>query len=120
MNQDCLQIQGIRAYGYTGFLAEEQTLGQWFEVDLRVWLNLSVAGKSDRLTDTYDYSNSVKLIQSLIQTSKFALIERLAEAIAQTILASDQVTQVRVRLIKVAPPIPNFDGRIVVDITRFR
>jgi dihydroneopterin aldolase len=118
MTQDCLHIQGIRAYGYTGFLPEEQRLGQWFEVSLSLWLDLSIAAESDRLPDTYDYSNVVQSIQSLIQTAKFALIEKLAEAIAQLVLSGGQVEQVRVQLVKLAPPIPNFDGRIVIDITR--
>ncbi len=29
---DTIHVTGIRAYGYTGYLAEEQVLGQWFEV----------------------------------------------------------------------------------------
>ncbi|NJN85388.1 MAG: dihydroneopterin aldolase [Leptolyngbyaceae cyanobacterium SL_7_1] len=118
MTQDCLHIQGIRAYGYTGFLPEEQRLGQWFEVSLSLWLDLSIAGASDRLADTYDYSDIVQSIQTLIQTSKFALIEKLAEAIAQLALSGGGVDQVRVQLVKVAPPIANFDGRIVIDLTR--
>ncbi len=35
---DCIHVTGIRAYGYTGYLPEEQSLGQWFEVDLKLWL----------------------------------------------------------------------------------
>jgi hypothetical protein len=30
---DLIRISGIRHYGYTGFFAEEQVLGQWFEVN---------------------------------------------------------------------------------------
>jgi 7,8-dihydroneopterin aldolase/epimerase/oxygenase len=33
---DFIQLTGIRCYGYTGYLAEERLLGQWFEVDLRI------------------------------------------------------------------------------------
>jgi dihydroneopterin aldolase len=55
---DCIQLTGIRAYGYTGFLPEEQVLGQWFEVDLTLWLDLAKSGASDRIEDTLDYRNS--------------------------------------------------------------
>lgn len=30
---DSIHVTGIRCYGYTGLLPEEQVLGQWFEVD---------------------------------------------------------------------------------------
>ncbi|NEQ10994.1 MAG: dihydroneopterin aldolase, partial [Moorea sp. SIO4E2] len=52
---DCIKLSNIRCYGYTGYLPEEQTLGQWFEVDLTMWLDLSPAGESDDLSDTMDY-----------------------------------------------------------------
>lgn len=115
---DSIHINGIRAYGYTGFFQEERTLGQWFQVDLTLWKDLSKAGYSDRLEDTYDYREVVQAIQSLIQTSKFLLIERLAEAIANILLQSGKMVQVRVKLTKLAPPIPDFSGTVAIEITR--
>lgn len=115
---DSLHITGIRAYGYTGFLPEEQTLGQWFEVNLTVWRSLAEPGSSDDLKDTFDYSVIVTQIQELIQTMRFQLIERLADEIARLVLRSGGVTQTRVQLTKLTPPIPNFDGRVTVDISR--
>jgi len=47
-------------------------LGQWFEVDVTLWLDLSVAGKSDAIEDTLDYRN-ISTVQQLVKTSKFAL-----------------------------------------------
>ncbi|MEO1521434.1 MAG: dihydroneopterin aldolase [Cyanobacteria bacterium J06633_2] len=117
---DTLHINRIRAYGYTGALPEEQVLGQWFEVNLTLWRDLSIPGQSDRLSDTHDYSVTVPAVQSLIQSSRYQLIESLAEAIAQTVLEDHSLDQVRVQLIKLTPPIPNFDGNITVDITRSR
>jgi 7,8-dihydroneopterin aldolase/epimerase/oxygenase len=118
MPPDCLHVSGIRAYGHTGFLPEEQTLGQWYEVSLSLWLNLEPSGQSDNLSDTYDYGAPITAIQQLIRTERFALIERLADAIAKLVLTSNQVTQVRVQLTKLTPPIPDFTGHVTVDITR--
>jgi dihydroneopterin aldolase len=117
---DCFHLTGIRCYGYTGYLPEEQVLGQWFEVDLTLWLDLSVAGKSDAIEDTLDYRSVINDVQHLVKTSKYALIERLVDAIATSILKADRVQQVQVRLTKLAAPIPNFGGRITVEITRSR
>lgn len=115
---DCIQLTGIRCYGYTGYLPEEQVLGQWFEVDLMLWLDLSIAGKSDAIEDTLDYRSIINTVQQLVKTSKFALVERLATAIAESILEGDGVTQVQVRLTKLAAPIQDFTGKITIDITR--
>lgn len=115
---DTLHINGIRAYGYTGALPEEQVLGQWFSTDITLWLDLEKAAESDRLDDTHDYSAIVSDTLDLIRTSRFALIEKLAMAIAKLCLQFDDVNQVRVQLTKEVPPIPDFAGHITVDITR--
>ncbi|MBD2464860.1 dihydroneopterin aldolase [Oscillatoria sp. FACHB-1407] len=117
---DTIQLTGIRAYGYTGYFQEERTLGQWFEVNLTLWMDLSKAGQSDRLEDTYNYCDAVKAAQELIKTSKFLLIERLVEAIAEVFLQEEQVEQVQVKLTKVSPPIPDFTGQVSVEILRSR
>lgn len=115
---DCIQVTGIRSYGYTGYLQEEQVLGQWFEVDLTMWLDLAAAGQSDDITDTLDYRRAIETVKQLVKTAKFALVEKLANAIADAILKLDRVQQVQVRLTKLAAPIPDFGGKITIDITR--
>ncbi|RMF24685.1 MAG: dihydroneopterin aldolase [Cyanobacteria bacterium J083] len=115
---DRIEVSGIRCYGYTGYLAEERTLGQWFEVDLTMQVDLTQAGQSDQLTDTLDYRQAIAIVKNQIQNSRFHLIEKLAQVIAAEILQLELVTQVRVRLTKVAAPIPDFSGKITLDITR--
>jgi dihydroneopterin aldolase len=115
---DCIQLEGIRCYGYTGYLPEEQVLGQWFEVDVTLWLDLALAGKSDAIEDTVDYRNIINRVQHLVKTSKFALVERLAGAIAESILTNDGIQQVKVRLSKLAAPIPDFGGKITIELIR--
>jgi dihydroneopterin aldolase len=117
---DCIQVTGIRCYGYTGYLAEEQVLGQWFEVDLTLWLDLAPAGESDEIADTVDYRGAIETVKQIVKTSKFSLIEKTASAIANAMLELDLVQQVQVRLTKPAAPIPDFGGRITIDITRSR
>lgn len=119
-NFDKIRIREIRAYGYTGFLPEEQTLGQWFSVDLVLWADLCRGGRSDALEDTFDYRQAIAAVKTVIEEEKFALVERLAAVIAQRILRLGGVEQVKVALTKLAPPIPGFGGQITVEITRHR
>ena len=115
---DSIQITGIRCYGYTGLLPEEQVLGQWFEVDLTLWLDLAPAGESDNIELTLDYRQAIAIVKHQVKTAKFALVEKLSAAIADDILQLDKVQQVRVQLSKLAAPIPDFGGKITIDITR--
>lgn len=115
---DSIEVTGISCYGYTGFLPEERTLGQWFEVDLIIWLDLSTSGVSDNLEDSLDYRKAIAITKQIIRTSKFALVEKLAHVIADNILKLNLVSKVRVKLSKPAPPIPDFGGKITIDITR--
>lgn len=115
---DKIHVTGIREYGYTGVLPEEQVLGQWFEVDITLWKDLSTAAQSDRLEDTHDYRTTIQTVKHIIKSQTFALLEALAGAIADEILANKDITQVHVRLTKPAAPIPGFGGKITIDITR--
>jgi 7,8-dihydroneopterin aldolase/epimerase/oxygenase len=117
---DWIRLSQIRCYGFTGFLPEEQVLGQWFEVDLAMQVEVRSAGLSDRIEDTLDYRSVIARVQRLVQTERFALVERLAEAIATSILEESQVQEVQVQLHKLHAPIPDFNGRITIDITRRR
>lgn len=117
---DCIHLNGIRSYGYTGFLPEEQVLGQWFEVDLVLWVDLAAAGSSDHIEDTVDYRQIIDQVKQLIHQSKYALIERLATAIAEQLLHHSSLEKVSVKLTKVAAPIPDFSGCITIEITRNR
>ena len=115
---DVIQLTGIRCYGYTGYLPEEQVLGQWFEVDLRLWLDLAPAGQTDRIEDTLDYRSIISAVKEIIATAKYALVEKLAETIVTTVLAYDMVQQVELKLHKPGAPIPDFGGKITIELTR--
>ncbi len=115
---DQLHINALRCYGYTGYLPEETRLGQWFEVSLTLWLDLAAASQSDRLDDTADYRQVIEAVRGVVEQEVFKTVERLAGAIAQTLLDLKVCQQVQVRLTKLSPPIPNFSGSITVELTR--
>ncbi len=114
-----IHLKGVRAYGYVGHLPAEQDLGQWFEVDATLWVDFEAATRSDDLNDTLDYRRCIACIETLIQTSRFALIERLAGAIADDLLKDPKIERLALRVTK-CPPIPNFLGTVAVEIARER
>lgn len=102
-----------------GYLPEENVLGQWFEVDATLWVDFEKSTYSDAIEDTVNYVSCIQKIEKLIQTQKYKLIERLAGAIADSLLEDPQIAQVELRVIK-RPPIPNFQGSVAVEIRRSR
>jgi 7,8-dihydroneopterin aldolase/epimerase/oxygenase len=115
---DIIQLTGIRCYGYTGYLAEEKLLGQWFEVDLRLHLDLATAGKSDRIEDTLDYRSVIANVKEIISTEKFDLVEKLADTLVLAVLSHGLVQKVELKLHKLAAPIPDFGGCITIELQR--
>ncbi|HSM82973.1 MAG TPA: dihydroneopterin aldolase, partial [Nodosilinea sp.] len=118
---DAIHLTNIRAFGYTGALPEENVLGQWFQADIVLYLDLAAATVSDRLADTHDYRTVINGTQQIIREAKFALIERLAGAIATLAMDSDsRLQRVTVKVTKLTPPIPDYTGQVAVEISRDR
>jgi 7,8-dihydroneopterin aldolase/epimerase/oxygenase len=115
---DVIQLTGIRCYGYTGYLEEERILGQWFEVDLRLYVDLAAAGQSDRIEETLDYRGVIAAVKETVSTQKFALVEKLAATLVDRALENDRVQKVELKLHKLAAPIPDFGGKITIELTR--
>ncbi|MBE3576157.1 MAG: dihydroneopterin aldolase [Limnochordales bacterium] len=109
-------------YGYHGAIPAEQQLGQRWEVDVDLWLDLKEAGRVDELSATVDYSRVYSLIKEVVEERHFRLAEALAEAIAGAILESQQgragLEKVTVRVRKLQPPLAGMVGYAEVEITR--
>ena len=117
---DTLRISAIRAWGHTGYFDAEQELGQWFEVDLEITLDLSRTGDDDELAHTLNYAAVIERVKELVQSSRFRTIERLNTCLCEAVLAFPEVRQVRSSLTKVAAPIAGFDGRVTIEMVRRR
>ena len=118
---DRIEIRGLRALGLIGVNPEERERPQPFEVDFDVELDTTTAGESDALADTVDYGQLTILAQRVVSDEPHLLLERVAERIAQELLAADtriEGTTVSVR--KLRPPIPADLVTSAVTITRRR
>ncbi|HET9494276.1 MAG TPA: dihydroneopterin aldolase [Chloroflexia bacterium] len=103
---DEIRLTGLTFYGYHGANPEETLLGQRFEVDAFVYLELSRAAESDALDDTVSYSAVYKLIRREVEGEPSKLLEHLAGRIVGGILALDaRIDRVRVCVTKPSPPL---------------
>lgn len=102
---DVIRVLGLSAHGFHGVFAQERAVGQQFVVDVELSLDLAPAGKSDDLSLTLDYSAVARLVVEQIQGEPVALIETLAERIAQSILEYELVKSVLVTVHKPQAPL---------------
>jgi len=72
------------------------------------------------LEDTVDYGVLCAMVERIITTERFVLLERLAERIAEVSLADERVDEVTVAVRKLRPPVPQQLSTSGVRITRRR
>ena len=98
-------MRGLRAVGTHGALPEEEVRAQPFEVDLDLTVDLRPAGRTDDLADTVDYGEIAGLVAAIVTGERHALLERLAERIAESVLTDERVVAVDVTVRKLRPPV---------------
>ena len=97
-----IELRGLVVFGHHGYLEEERRIGQRFLVDL--WVDVEEAAtKSDRIEDTVDYREVAELVRVVSDGKHFDLLEALAAAVADLLLARFDVERVRVRVRKTKP-----------------
>lgn len=105
MKPDKMQLRGLKFYGYHGVHDAEQQLGQRFEVDLEMELDLRTAGRSDDPNDTVNYSLVYQEIKKIVEGPPKKLLESVAEAIACRVLENFDIESVRVKVKKPEVPV---------------
>jgi 7,8-dihydroneopterin aldolase/epimerase/oxygenase len=120
LDSDRIELRGLRVIGTHGVLPEEKNRAQPFEVDLDLSVDLALAAASDRLDDTVDYAGIATTAAGIVAGApSYELLEALAGAIAEAILASNlRITAVTVGLRKLQPPLAVDIATVGVRITR--
>jgi 7,8-dihydroneopterin aldolase/epimerase/oxygenase len=106
--------------GRHGVHAAERELGQRFEVDVELILDLSQAMASDALTDTVDYSKAYAVVREEVEEHQYLLLEALAGAILRRLFADLPVRSVLVRVRKPQVPLNGILAYAAVEMQRTR
>ena len=115
---DRIELRGLRATGVHGVLPEERDRAQPFEVDLDIEADLRPAGGSDKLGDTVDYGAVAESVAAVVSDESYALLERLAQRIADVVLERPGPLAVTVTVRKLRPPVAVDLTSAAVTITR--
>jgi dihydroneopterin aldolase/2-amino-4-hydroxy-6-hydroxymethyldihydropteridine diphosphokinase len=120
VSSDWIALRGVRATGHHGVFEHEKRDGQEFVVDVDLSFDLSRAGASDDLADTYDYGTLATAVVARIEGEAFDLVEKLAAVIADDVLRDLRVDEVRVTVHKPQAPVPVPFDDVAVTVVRGR
>jgi D-erythro-7,8-dihydroneopterin triphosphate epimerase len=115
---DKIHIRDLKFRCIVGIFPEERREKQDVIVNITLWADLRQACISDAIEDTVDYKQIKKEILSHCEKSSFALVEALAQSIAEICLTHHLVQQARVAVEK--PTALRFARTVGVEIVRSR
>jgi dihydroneopterin aldolase len=117
---DKLLLEDVRFWAQHGLTKAEQAIGAWFSVDAELAVDLAPAALSDDVGATVDYGQVMQRIVEIGTKNRVNLLERLAGLVSDAILSEFPVSEVRVRVRKLTPPLGGLVGTPAVEITRKR
>jgi len=118
---DRIELRGLRVLARVGVLPGEREQDQPLEIDLDLVVDLAAAGASDDLADTVDYGAVCGAVRAAAAQEHVDLLERLAEVVAEAVLAVDErVVAVDLAVRKLRPPVPHDLATSGVRVVRTR
>ncbi|MEI6079417.1 MAG: dihydroneopterin aldolase [bacterium] len=115
---DKILINDLSARCIIGVWQDERVEKQDVLVNIAIGTDFSKAAKNDQFEDTLDYRAIKKKVLNLVESSKYYLLEALAEAISETCLDDNRVLEVTVRVEK--PSALRFAKSVGIEINRKR
>lgn len=97
---DVIALRGLRVNGRHGANPGERDVEQPFDVELAIEIDLNAAAVSDDLGDTLNYAELRDRIASIVQSTSFALLERLAAEILREVFRDPRIARAEVEIAK--------------------
>ena len=97
---DIIEIDNLRLRCIIGFSAHELKDKQDVIITLRIGTNMRLAGETDQPEDAFNYRTVTKAIIAHVESSHYALVEKLAAAIARIVVVDHAAPWVQVRVHK--------------------
>ncbi|MCA0456411.1 MAG: dihydroneopterin aldolase [Chloroflexi bacterium] len=113
---DMIEIDNLRLRCIIGFSQHELKDKQDVVITLRIGTDMRLAGETDKPEDAFNYRTVTKAIITHVEASHYALVEKLAAAIARIVVVDHAAPWVQVRVHK--PGALRFSDSVGVVIER--
>ena len=118
---DIVFVRGLLIHAHHGVMKHVSKVGQRFEIDLELTIDLSAASRSDKLADTVSYAAIVDVASRAFSQRSFRLVEAAAGAVVDAILAAfPPVQAIRITVHQPHAPISAIFADVGVTLTRSR
>lgn len=97
---DIIEIDNLRLRCIIGFSQHELKDKQDVVISLRIGTDMRKAGETDNPDDAFNYRTVTKAIIAHVEASQYALVEKLAAAIARIVVVDHAAPWVQVRVHK--------------------
>lgn len=115
-----IKIFGIKLFAYHGCMPEEEIIGGWYEVDVKLKADITAAVNSDKLSDTVDYSLVNEIVRREMNV-RSKLVEHVGGRIAKALIAEiPGIEEVKVKVSKMNPPVSGEIERFSVEVKEKR
>jgi len=112
-----VELVGISVRTHHGVTEAEREVGQRLEVGVALDLAACEATASDELEGTVDYAELCDLVVAAATERSYRTLERLAQVIAERLLARFDAERVVIRAAKPDPPLEQAVGEAAVEIS---
>jgi 7,8-dihydroneopterin aldolase/epimerase/oxygenase len=97
---DIIYLHDLKIDCVIGIWEWERQTTQTVTLDLDMAIDAGKAAQTDRIEDTLNYKAVAKRLIAFVSTSKFQLVETLAERVAEIVLSDFNVRWLRLRVNK--------------------
>jgi len=117
---DRIILRDLGFYGYHGFFAEEEKLGQRFFIDLECGVDLTAPGESDSIGHTVSYADIYDVVKATFE-KRTKLIEALGQNVVSALFERfSDINWIIIRIRKPEAPIAMVRGEAAIELHRVR
>ncbi len=114
-----IHVKGVYLWAHVGVFEHERLLGQAFNLDFSIWLDLDKAAVEDELSFTADYSLAITGLQHLSFQICCQTIEHFGYQILNKLEDLYGSVPMQIELTKCSAPVKGFSGSVAVEMQRY-
>jgi len=102
---ECIELKKLNFHAFHGVSEQERIVGNNYQIDLTLILDLSKAIESDNIDDTLNYADIFSLTKKEMAIPSY-LLEHVAGRIVRKIKEKyPNISEITIRLAKINPPV---------------
>ena len=110
-----IRMEGMKFYAFHGVLPQENLVGAYFYIDLRLKTDFTHAAQTDELKETVSYADIHAVVQEEMKTTS-KLLEHVCQRIASRIFHDfNTIESIEISLFKENPPMGACAQRVGVE-----